>query len=116
MWVEILGENLPDGVLRFGDYNVSLVDSSHRSGLHEVLLTASSQTRGRGLRKREAHFIASLPYQKDNLLSSRIMVRQATRQTSYMNWRRCQADYRPQTIGGIVSKETVCCVGGKVKH
>ena len=21
-----------------------------------------------------------------------------------------------QTIGGIVSKETVCCVGGKVKH
>ena len=23
---------------------------------------------------------------------------------------------RYQTIGGIVSKETVCCVGGKVKH
>ena len=23
---------------------------------------------------------------------------------------------QPLTIGGIISKETVCCVGGKVKH
>ena len=24
--------------------------------------------------------------------------------------------FQDQMIGGIVSKETVCCVGGKVKH
>ena len=24
--------------------------------------------------------------------------------------------HEDETIGGIVSKETVCCVGGKVKH
>ena len=27
-----------------------------------------------------------------------------------------QKKHDRQTIGGIVSKETVCCVGGKVKH